>query len=121
MPSTSCGSCRCLGPPYLFGAEPYRRPVDLRGFHMMSTPVTQALWTHIMGSNPSVQKHLAFRWRTCRGSTSMTWTERRALGEVLSDDSGADVTTTGTFIAPCGSVMESRRTRTMDASDFAWC
>ena len=41
------------GTPYLFGAEPHRRPIEVRDFHMMSTPVTQALWTHVMGSNPA--------------------------------------------------------------------
>ncbi len=40
------------GRPYLFGREPNRRPIEVRAFHMMTTPVTQALWTHIMGSNP---------------------------------------------------------------------
>jgi formylglycine-generating enzyme required for sulfatase activity len=41
------------GKPYLFGAEPNRRPIEIRPFHMMTTPVTQALWRHVMGSNPS--------------------------------------------------------------------
>ena len=41
------------GTPYQFGAEPNRRAVEIRNFHIMSTPVTQALWTHVMGSNPA--------------------------------------------------------------------
>ena len=41
------------GKPYLFGAEPKRCPVEIRDFHIMSTPVTQALWTYVMGSNPA--------------------------------------------------------------------
>jgi len=40
------------GTPYLFGAEPNRRPIAIRDFFLMPTPVTQALWTHVMGSNP---------------------------------------------------------------------
>jgi formylglycine-generating enzyme len=30
-------------------------PIDVRGFYMSSTPVTQALWTHVMGSNPAAR------------------------------------------------------------------
>jgi formylglycine-generating enzyme required for sulfatase activity len=41
------------GRPYLFGAGPNRRPIEVRGLHIMTTPVTQALWWHVMGSNPS--------------------------------------------------------------------
>jgi sulfatase modifying factor 1 len=41
------------GCPYLFGAGPDRRPIEVRDFFLMSTPVTQALWTHVMGSNPA--------------------------------------------------------------------
>ncbi len=43
------------GTPYLFGAEPDRQPVEIRSFYMSATPVTQALWTHVMGSNPAVR------------------------------------------------------------------
>jgi len=40
------------GRPFLFGREPEQRPIAVRNFHMTSTPVTQALWMHVMGSNP---------------------------------------------------------------------
>ena len=43
------------GSPFLFGVEPHRRPIEIRDFHIATTPVTQALWTHVMGSNPSVR------------------------------------------------------------------
>lgn len=46
------------GTPYLFGVEPNRRPVEIRDFQMSSTPVTQALWMHVMGSNPAVHADL---------------------------------------------------------------
>jgi formylglycine-generating enzyme required for sulfatase activity len=46
------------GKPYLFGAEPNRRPIEIRDFHMSTTPVTQALWTRVMGSNPETRAHL---------------------------------------------------------------
>lgn len=41
------------GRPFLFGAEPHRRPIEVRDFFLMTTPVTEALWTHVMGSNPA--------------------------------------------------------------------
>jgi formylglycine-generating enzyme required for sulfatase activity len=43
------------GTPYLFGAGPGRRPIEVRDFHIASTPVTQALWMRVMGSNPAVR------------------------------------------------------------------
>jgi formylglycine-generating enzyme len=46
------------GTPYLFGAEPNRRPIEIRDFHIATTPVTQAFWVHVMGSNPSVRSDL---------------------------------------------------------------
>jgi formylglycine-generating enzyme len=42
------------GDPFLFGREPAQRPIDVAGFFMSTTPVTQALWVHAMGHNPSV-------------------------------------------------------------------
>jgi formylglycine-generating enzyme len=42
------------GKPYLFGGGANRRPIEVRAFYAATTPVTQALWTHVMGSNPSV-------------------------------------------------------------------
>jgi formylglycine-generating enzyme required for sulfatase activity len=46
------------GEPYLFGAEPTRRPIEVRGFHIATTPATQALWLQVMGSNPAVRPDL---------------------------------------------------------------
>jgi formylglycine-generating enzyme required for sulfatase activity len=43
------------GSPYLFGREPARKPIHIAGFFVSQTPVTQALWTHVMGHNPSVK------------------------------------------------------------------
>ena len=39
--------------PFLFGGGPKRRPVEVKDFYIGATPVTQALWRHLMGSNPS--------------------------------------------------------------------
>jgi len=43
------------GTPYLFGHGAQRAPVEVQDFHMSSTPVTQALWSHVMGSNPAAR------------------------------------------------------------------
>jgi formylglycine-generating enzyme required for sulfatase activity len=45
------------GTPYLFGSAPNRQPTDVGDFHIMSTPVTQALWTHVTGASPSSTFH----------------------------------------------------------------
>jgi formylglycine-generating enzyme required for sulfatase activity len=39
------------GRPYGFGGGPKRRPIELRPFAISTTPFTQALWMHVMGSN----------------------------------------------------------------------
>jgi formylglycine-generating enzyme len=41
------------GRPFSFGAPAQQRPIEIRDFHMMTTPVTQALWVRVMGTNPS--------------------------------------------------------------------
>ena len=46
------------GTPFLFGGGPNRRPIEVRDFHIAATPITQAMWMHIMGSNPPVQSDL---------------------------------------------------------------
>ena len=46
------------GRPYLFGAGNNRTPIEVRDFHIATTPVTQALWVHVMGSNPAVRPEL---------------------------------------------------------------
>ena len=46
------------GRPFLFGAQPNRRPIEVKTFHIATTPVTQALWMHVMGANPSERPDL---------------------------------------------------------------
>jgi formylglycine-generating enzyme required for sulfatase activity len=46
------------GKPYLFSHGPKRPSIDIHGFHIASTPVTQALWLRVMGSNPAVRSEL---------------------------------------------------------------
>jgi formylglycine-generating enzyme required for sulfatase activity len=43
------------GMPYRFGHGPGERAIDVAGFFMSTTPVTQAFWQHLMGSNPAVR------------------------------------------------------------------
>lgn len=43
------------GKPFLFGGGPHRRPIEVREFNVATTPVTQALWAHVLGSNPAVR------------------------------------------------------------------
>jgi formylglycine-generating enzyme required for sulfatase activity len=45
------------GSPYLFGSGPNRRPIDVGDFHLMTAPVTQALWAHVTGATPSSTYH----------------------------------------------------------------
>ena len=48
------------GAPYGFGHGQRRRPMELAGFFIGTTPVTQALWAHVMGENPAVHRDPAF-------------------------------------------------------------
>src|SRR5436190_18120377 len=44
------------GDRYGFGHGDERRSIELNGFFISRTPVTQALWTYVMGENPA--KHV---------------------------------------------------------------
>ena len=44
------------GKPFLFGRGSNRKPIGVSDFYMATTPVTQALWLHVMGSNPAVYR-----------------------------------------------------------------
>jgi formylglycine-generating enzyme required for sulfatase activity len=44
------------GEPYLFGQGPTRKAIHVAGFFMTTTPVTQALWAHVMGANPAAKR-----------------------------------------------------------------
>jgi formylglycine-generating enzyme required for sulfatase activity len=46
------------GKPFLFGGDPNRRLIAVAPFFIATTPVTQALWLHVMGSNPAVRTDL---------------------------------------------------------------
>lgn len=46
------------GTPYLFGGGHERPPIEIGDFHIGTTPVTQALWRHVMGSNPAAHVDL---------------------------------------------------------------
>ena len=65
------------GTPFLFGGGPKRRPIEIRDVYMGSTPVTQAVWQHLMGSNPS--RRVVARARVER----VSWNERSGPAGVL--------------------------------------
>ena len=46
------------GTPYQFGHGASRRAIELPGFFIATTPVTQALWSRVMGSNPAARPDL---------------------------------------------------------------
>jgi formylglycine-generating enzyme required for sulfatase activity len=46
---------RHRGAAYRFGQGPVERAVDVAGFFMATTPVTQAFWQRVMGGNPAVR------------------------------------------------------------------
>jgi formylglycine-generating enzyme required for sulfatase activity len=45
------------GTPNAFGNGQKRRSIELAGFFVGTTPVTQALWTRVMGENPAVHRN----------------------------------------------------------------
>jgi hypothetical protein len=81
------------GKPYLFGADPDRRPVEVHDFHIATTPVTQALWMHVMDSNPSVRPDLRcpvenVSWDQITGASGFL--ERINSSSILAVIAGAD-------------------------------
>ena len=45
------------GRPYSFGEPAGGRPVEIQDFFIGTVPVTHALWTHVMGANPTRAAH----------------------------------------------------------------
>lgn len=81
------------GDPFLFGREPNQRPVEIPDFQMMTTPVTQALWKHVMGSNPAEREaplhpmtNISWEQITCAGG----FLERINAGEILAHIAGSE-------------------------------
>lgn len=44
------------GASYTFGHGPHQRSFEVAGFFLGTTPVTQALWAHVTGTNPAVHQ-----------------------------------------------------------------
>ncbi len=42
------------GRPFTFGESQHSRPIEVPDFFIGTVPVTQALWTHVMGENPAI-------------------------------------------------------------------
>jgi len=81
------------GTPYLFGRAPNQLPIEIRDFHIATTPVTQALWTHVMGSNPAARteprapvENVSWEHITGRGG----FLEQINASEMLSGMGGTD-------------------------------
>ena len=83
------------GRPYRFGPGPGERAIEVAGFFMAATPVTQAFWQHVMGGNPAVRPDLL-----CPVE-NVSWVqitepggflERLNASETLSTVSGGDAT-----------------------------
>jgi formylglycine-generating enzyme required for sulfatase activity len=55
------------GEPYPFGREPASKRIHVAGFFIAATPVTQALWTHVVGHNPSIKS------APCRPVENVSW------------------------------------------------
>src|SRR5262245_14570777 len=45
------------GHPYLFGEGRRTRPIEIHDFLVGTVPVTQALWTHVTGTNANPKVH----------------------------------------------------------------
>jgi formylglycine-generating enzyme required for sulfatase activity len=84
------------GRPFRFGRGAASREIDVRGFHIGATPVTQALWLRVMGANPAVRPEPAcpvenVSWNHVTGAGGFL--ERLNASEILtavaSNDSGA--------------------------------
>ena len=48
------------GRPYQFGRTAQRRPIEIPTFYISTTPVPQALWLHVMETNPAINPGLKF-------------------------------------------------------------
>jgi formylglycine-generating enzyme required for sulfatase activity len=46
------------GQPYTFGETSNTREVEIHDFFIGTTPISQAFWIHVMGSNPSIRQSL---------------------------------------------------------------
>ena len=73
--------------PYLFGRGSQRRPVEVSSFHLSTTPVTQALWLHVMGANPSTVPGLQ-----CLVE-NVSWDHINAAGGFLDRINSSDILT----------------------------
>lgn len=63
--------------PYLFGAGPNRRPIAIKPFYIAATPVTHALWAHVMGARRAAAQHMR------RPADDVSWEQIRDPGGFL--------------------------------------
>ena len=82
------------GTPYDFGNGADRRAIEVPGFFIATTPVTQALWSHVMGSNPAARpdprcpvENVSWEHVTARGGFLDRINASEILGSVAEGDS----------------------------------
>lgn len=73
------------GDPFYFGSPPRGKPIEVPPFYISSTPVTQAIWTHVMGENPAVNQHPR------RPLENVSWNDVIRPGGFLHRLNGSDV------------------------------
>src|SRR5579859_4393819 len=75
------------GDPYIFGEGDASRPMEVGEFWIATTPVTQALWTHVMGdgTNPAVGQRP--RWPV----ENVSWDELHRPGGFLDRVNASDI------------------------------
>ena len=81
------------GTPYLFGRTPNQVGIEINNFHVSATPVTQALWARIMGSNPACRPEARapvenVSWEQITGDAGFL--EKINTGEMLTAIAGTD-------------------------------
>jgi formylglycine-generating enzyme len=81
------------GTPFGFGNGDPRRMIEIEGFYIGSTPVTQAFWLHIMDQNPAIHVDLCcpvenISWEHITGESGFL--DRLNSSDVLPTVSGSD-------------------------------
>jgi formylglycine-generating enzyme len=75
------------GVPYAFGAGQQRKPVEIPGFFVGTTPVTQAFWARVTGSNPA--EHASARCPV----ENVSWDQITSRGGFLDQLNASDIRT----------------------------
>jgi formylglycine-generating enzyme required for sulfatase activity len=84
------------GARYAFGHGSQRRSIELPGFFVSTTPVTQALWARVMGENPAIHQdarcpieNVSWEQITAHGGFLDRLNDSNALSEVAAGETTA--------------------------------